>query len=288
MFVRTRAFSLVELLVVIAIISTLAALLLPSLGNALEEARSMACMNNQRQIVAAVTAYDSDFNEFPMTYMGNTYSDLDRMVTSTQKPYYWGLAAMEAYAVYANQGALWAFGYLNDENCLLDPSWRNNLVSNTGVNLFISWQGAAQWQLFKPKTANAKVVWTAPGVSRSTYVMYDQDPTRGPNPYWSCRYLPRKLSRKIKETTAITMCNMSPSASMEGTYGCHNKERLVACYEDGHSRLFTDVYQSWLVQAIAVGHSYTPAGHSNAWTMGNGWPYGQWTYWGFAANADKQ
>ena len=54
------AFSLVELLVVIAIISLLAGLLLPTLGQAKNSARSIACIGNLHQIGIALTAYLPD------------------------------------------------------------------------------------------------------------------------------------------------------------------------------------------------------------------------------------
>ena len=60
---RHHAFSFVELLVVIAIVSVLAAILLPSLEQALEQSRRMVCLNNEKQLYLTISLYANDFND---------------------------------------------------------------------------------------------------------------------------------------------------------------------------------------------------------------------------------
>ena len=59
-----RAFTLIELLVVIAIIAILAALLLPSLAKAKDQAQMTVDRNNVKQILLSSHLYSSDNNDY--------------------------------------------------------------------------------------------------------------------------------------------------------------------------------------------------------------------------------
>ena len=62
---RRPGFTLIELMVVVSIIALLMAILLPSLGQAREQARKVVCLSNLHQLANAVEAYVQDYNAYP-------------------------------------------------------------------------------------------------------------------------------------------------------------------------------------------------------------------------------
>jgi prepilin-type N-terminal cleavage/methylation domain-containing protein/prepilin-type processing-associated H-X9-DG protein len=92
--IRRRAFTLVELLVVIGIISVLIAILLPALNKARQQAITVQCSSNLRQIGMAFTIHVEEYNGQLTPYLETPYS--------TEPPGYpswlsWPTSAMGTY-----------------------------------------------------------------------------------------------------------------------------------------------------------------------------------------------
>lgn len=118
---KTRAFTLIELLVVIAIIAVLMAILMPALKIAKEQARSVVCRGNVRQLLYAWLMYKDDND--------------DRLVRGQPKD--WGQSGEDGWVsqgsgtlaehkLMLEDGLLWS--YIKNHNTYRCPSDRRKNI----------------------------------------------------------------------------------------------------------------------------------------------------------------
>jgi prepilin-type N-terminal cleavage/methylation domain-containing protein len=121
---RQRGFTLIELLVVVAIIAVLIAILLPSLGRARDQAKTVKCSNNLRSMYQGINQYQTEWDGTMMPC--NTNDSKISGVTSSKAQRWFGAQLLGAeYSKVANDAATMttSYRYVRDVllHCPADP-----------------------------------------------------------------------------------------------------------------------------------------------------------------------
>lgn len=132
-----KAFTLIELLVVITILAVLAALLLPAMKSAKDRAKNATCVNNVRQIGAALNAFLGDNDDwYPYAKPSSANGKIGRLWNWQLGPYVGGTDSVKAAQLFYCPSNPWKV-----PNATLSsggPAWYNGTAPTLyGLNTYI-------------------------------------------------------------------------------------------------------------------------------------------------------
>ena len=221
-----KGFTLIELLVVIAIIALLMGVLLPSLNHAKQQARTVYCLNNLKQITLAAHTYTFSNNDYyPVAYYTEkvgyiryyyswdftTYNDWStNPPTKVVKPGY-------LWQGQANTKVQQCPSYKGGHNWLADPS--------TGYNYNTSYLGSSQTGDF---VGSARI--TDVKISGSTVIFGDGQYSGGAN----------KFMRSPQQSFYESQIGFK--SSYAGTQGYRHLGRTNVAFCDGHASTWKERY----------------------------------------------
>ncbi len=242
---KRTAFTLVELLVVIGIIALLIALLLPALVAVREQAKTVQCLSNLRQLGLAAQRYATAFSgSCPIAYE-SSQNEWDFLVTSS------GI----------QPGILWQ----GQTNLMIQqcPSYdgKSGTVTDpfTGYNYNTSFIGHG---VDEANVAPAK--FSQIRRSSETALFGDGQYSAGADKYM------RAPLQEIPLTTGDNLPN--PIERLAGTQGYRHRGKTNVCYCDGHADSVIDRYSrcgtiqagivTYAPQTAAAGTGYLSADNS--------------------------
>jgi prepilin-type N-terminal cleavage/methylation domain-containing protein len=172
---KWRGFTLIELLVVVAIIAILAALLLPVLSNAKANSKRVACLNNLKQLGAALFVYAGDYAD---RIPGSYYNPQTPPTGGGDSTYFLyqgsgvtGDAVDPAITPPTNHGLLYTTAVIQNGHCFYCPGIASDLGPQFDYQTYLATDDD-QWPAYSPEWQTTGTV-VGPRV-RSEYGYYPQ------------------------------------------------------------------------------------------------------------------
>jgi prepilin-type processing-associated H-X9-DG protein len=223
------AFSLVELLVVIGIIAVLISILLPTLAAAREDAKTVQCLSNLRQLALAAETYiQVSHGSYPLAY--DAESDWDFQVTPT------GVIP----------GILWlGKGTLRIEQCpSCDVKSPTRTDPFTGYNYNTSFIGHGIYESPDPAPAKAGQIHS----SQLVALFGDGQYSGGTDKF---------MRAPIAQTPTVTTGDtISPLIRAAGTQGYRHRGKTNVVFCDGHAQTLTDEFRPAIGAPLAPGTGF--------------------------------
>ena len=233
---KQRGFTLIELLVVIAIIAILAAMLLPVLSQAKERAMRISCLNNLKQMGAALVMYAGDSNDLlPVPqYNGTGANNITPSYAYdlAQKPGTSAGAIVDFTANPAvNHGLFYTTSLISEGKAFYCPSMGTGPFEQTKYELGNYVNNSGVWPVYCLNTT-----WQP--LLRSSYMYYPCSSTLNPPGVPQAGYIPATKSIQLT-ATHLTMTDLIYDWNSIPHRSGNTPNALNVLWGDGHAKAST-------------------------------------------------